>query len=721
MKIDFNKPKFKRDILPDLESELMGMKNSANDFMSGTIWNQVRTNYDYYYGRLPICQFDGQSMATDRTCEATVNATQTDLTTVFTSGDPVRFVAETSAEDEIWKAQLATDAVNQIILRENEGQLILSNAIKEALIVGTGFIKHTWKTTTKTQTDKIVSAKSDEEIFAFIAGLKDSGVDFDDKSTRISEYDEDGNRTVTVTYQAKAKTVKLDFVPIEQMLIEENCINLEECNYLAHRVYLTKKEILDLGFPKEDIDGLFNNYNDDLEVTLIRQARSALPDVILDSSFDNAMYSDNHASRVLVYEHYFKTDKIAKDGTVHLYQIFEVNNQIFSIEEVDAFPFSDITPMPMGGSIWGESLIALTKDLQVMRTSMKRYALDTMAKQAYPSYIVAREIDPRELIEVGKRPGVIVRTDNPTQDVHFFPTPTLPQGIDFLFNNSESEIATRTGVNPTQQGINSDMVHAAGLDTANLLLSSSQGRMRWMARNLANTFVKRLMRNVYDIFRTNAEVPLSVETAYGVIKVAPHDLPPRNHILVATALSNAEKSEEANRIMTMVAGLGAINEMKNDFITPDQKYFITMKYIESMGYKNTRDYATPAKMMPQQQPDPAAMAQVQALQAQAAYQQAQAGAIVNKSHADLESSVNADQLAAAKLKLENAKFIFEQNKQATADMIAMETLELQKAEVQLKNAHNADITDIKEYQAETDRITKQARAIVKPSKVVVSG
>ncbi|MFX0614053.1 hypothetical protein ABEL47_01655 [Escherichia coli] len=718
MKIDIKSKKFQRDIYPELDAELMSLKNNANDFMSGTIWNEVRTNYDYYFGRLPLVQFDGQNMATDRTCEAVVNATQTDLTTVFTSGDPVRFVAETSNESEIWDAQLATDAVNQIILRENEGQLILSNAIKESLIVGTGFIKHIWKTTTKTMTDKIVSARSDEEIYAFLAGLKDAGVDIEDKSTRIEEHDEDGNRTVTVTYQAKAKSVKLDFVPIEQLLIEENCVSLDECNYIAHRLYLSKKEILDLGFPKEEIDGLMNNYNDDLEVSLIRQSRSALPDVILDSSLDNGMWSDNHAHRVLVYEHYLKTDKIANDGTTHIYQIFEVNNQIFSIEEVDMLPFSDITPMPLGGSIWGESLVALTKDIQVMRTSLKRYSLDTLAKQAYPSYVMSRELDPRELMEVGKRPGVIVRSDNPQTDVNFFPIPTLSQGLDFLFQNSESEIATRTGVNPTQQGINSDMVHAAGLDTANLLLSSSQGRMRWMARNLANTFVKRLMRNVYDIFRNNAEVPLSVETAYGVIKVAPHDLPPRNHILVATALSNAEKTEEANRIMTMVTGLNQIAALQNEFVTPEQKYYITMKYVESMGYKNTRDYATPSSMIPPKQPDPVMMSQVAMNQANAQYLQAQAGALVNKSHQDLESSVNADQLAVEQLKFDNAKFIFEQKKQATADMIRMEELELAKEEVALKNAHNTDITDIKAYEKQTDRIVANTRAKTKPSNVL---
>lgn len=719
-KIDVNNRKFREQVLPEYTQELHALRYNAEDQMNGAILSTAKEDYDYYYGRLPVVQLDGASTYTDRTVESTVNAALTDLTTCFTTGDAVRFVAESNNQDEALKAQIATDTVNQIFLRANSGSLVLENAIKEALVCGTSWIKTTWHTTTKRLTDKIVSPKSEDEIAAHLQGLRLAGVQLDDKKTDISdERDEDGNLTVSITYTVTAKQVKVEFVPVEQMLIEENASDIENLNYIGQRTYKTRQELIDLGYPKERLEELFANYAEDMQVSLVRDSRTPNYPLNISNTIDTEMNTENLAQRVMVYEEFLKTSRLDNDGTIHMYHSFSVgNDEPFFIEEVDTHPYNDITPLPMGGTIWGESITSLTKDIQNLRSQLKRYMLDAAASQAYPSYIVSDSLTPnsqRAIAQVNIRPGTIVPAANVANTVAFFPMKQMPQGLDFLLTNSENEIATRTGVNPTQQGINSDMVHSAGLETANLLLSAAQGRMRMMARTLANTHIKRVMRNIYEIFRNNAEVPLSVETAHGIVKVNPKELVPRDHIKVATALSNTEKAETVQRIMLMIQGLNNISQMENPFVTPEQKHYMTQQYCEALGFKDYRNYITEPQNLPQQQPNPAEIAQMQQAQAQTELLVSQTKAAENKAQADLEKSINDAQIATEKLKFENARLIFEQESKATEHDIAYQDLELRRQEIALKAQHNDDITAIKKYMADTKYIHDMALAHSKPN------
>lgn len=602
----------------ELKTILDNHRNHAQDYMNTAMTGYAREAWEYYYGNLPAAVTAGGSKYVDRTVWETVNGTLQDLLNVFTSGEDAVVFASVDERDSD-AAKVATQTVNQILLRDNDGYNILQSALKECLVTRNSFIKRYWDVESKSMTED-VEGVNPQELTAYIQGLEAAGVR-DIEATILVDEDEhpDGLVDATISYVLDVKHVRVEYTPIEEILIDEYATSIQDATYFCHRTRKTKRELVDMGFPMDDIENMNEYYpNEDTNRTTVTWSRT---DWRVDLDNDIGTDSQDLAARIWIYEHYIRTSSLDEHDNVRLYQVFEAGGLVLDVNEVNDIPFETFTPYPIPGAIFGESIYDITKDIQDLRTAIIRGYIDNINNANYGRYTAIQgAYDRRSLLD--NRPGGVVEMERPDA-VNLFPYHALPNGIDALLGMTDEVKEVRTGVTRLGMGINPDVFkNDNAYATVGLMMNAAQNRIRMVSRNIANGGMTGLMKSIYKLFRENGEGPLTIQTSKGLMQVNPKQLPPRNNIITSVAISPSEKQQRASNLMT-IKGMLQQDPTIAPLFTMEQDRFMTSEIMRLMGIDDIHNYLMPLEQYQPPQPQPAEILQLQQLKAQVDFTNAQ--------------------------------------------------------------------------------------------------
>lgn len=426
-----------------------------------------------------------------------------------------------------------------------------------------------------------------------------------------SEDDEDDEPKFfgQVTYEITSEGVAIEYVPFEEIMVEPTARTLKDANYIGHRVRKTKQELLTLGFNPELVEEL-NSGSTDIESGVIANVRvnNLNP---LDVS-DVMSTGDGKADKLWLHENYLKTS--LPSGHLEILQIFTVNDQILEVNRVNEFPFETFTPFPTPGSIWGESVFDITKDVQDLNTTLVRGMIDNIMNANFRRYEAIKGQYDRESL-LNNRPGAVVEVMSQGA-VTPFPFHQLPQGIDSLLGYINGKKEERTGVSKVGQGLDPNVFkndNAQG--TVAMVMSAAQNRLRMVARNIAQRGMTSLMGSIYNLVRQNGKKVINVETAKGMIALDPRKLPERNELIVSVAVGDGERKERAAALQSLMMAMTQ-NPQMQQFIQPENSYYLATQMFESMGVFDTENYLTPLDRIPPPQPDPMQQLQIQQMQEQ---------------------------------------------------------------------------------------------------------
>lgn len=577
--------------LDELNVQLQAYNNAALFYHEGEMGVRAIHAWKYYYGDLPEPTTKSSSSWTDRTVWESCNGALQELMNVFTSGEnAVRFTPRNS--NDAVAAEAATTMVNKAILVENNGYRAFHDVFKEACVVRNSWIKRYWKEGYETVTETFTDL-TQEELALFLSRIEEEDIIAinieEDVDTQLSRGD--------MSYRQYKEGVVVEYVPFEQVIVEPAAISIPDANYLAHRVRKTKDELLEMGFDPEKVESL------PINTMMLTEG------VITNERFDNMLplnVSDNYnvgdgkSDRVWLYENYIRTSTIS--GELELLQVFTVDREILEINRVNDIPFETITPFPIPGSIFGESVTDIVKDIQDLNSFLIRGIIENTFNANNQRYLALKGgYDRRSLLD--NRPGGVVEI-NTMNAITPFPYHSLPQGIFNLLEITEQKKEARTGVTRLGQGLDPNVFkNDNAFATVNTMLSAAQNRLRMIARNIAEEGMKRLMLSVYRLIRENGKVPLMVETAKGPIEIIPNQLPHRDSMVVSVAVGSNERRERA-QALTSVLQMFQSSPALTSYLQPNNAYYLGTQLLESLGIYDIQNYITPPEQIPPPPPNP---------------------------------------------------------------------------------------------------------------------
>jgi hypothetical protein len=579
--------KSKQEILSVLSREI----HNASGYIGGELVARRKKSLEYYLGMPLGNEQEGRSQVVSNDVMDTVESLMPSLMKIFTSGDNVFQCEGVGPEDEEMARQ-ASDYINHVFLKENNGFTALYCAFKDALIQKNGILKVYWDSANKTEREEYTRLTDDE----FNDLVSDSQVEVKNHSEyeesitddRGQEIDKVTLHDVVIHRTSLYGGVKIEPVPPEEFLIERRCKDLHSANFVCHRTNKTKTELVEMGFDPDVVEGLPTGDPDFYtEDKFVRHQNVDF------SHGDNT--GDTSTEDVLIHECYVKMD-LDDDGKAELVKIIVAGDgkHLLDIEEIDTIPFISMTPVIMPHRFHGRSIAELVEDIQLIKSTVMRQMLDNM-------YLTNNN---RVAIQDGQvamddlltnRPGGIVRTKQPPQNV-MMPIQAQPitEQASGMLAYLDAVKETRTGVSRTSQGLNSDSLNNKTATGMNQVLTQSQMRMELIARIFAETGVKDLALKIFELVckYQNKEKIVRIRGKY--IPMRPYEWKDRVNVTVHVGLGSGSKEQQLIMVNAILERqMQAINLQQNVYgpmVNLRNIYNSLKKLVENAGLNNVEPF-----------------------------------------------------------------------------------------------------------------------------------
>jgi hypothetical protein len=570
-----------REIVSILDREL----RASSGYIGGEIVSRRKRSLEYYLGKPFGNEQEGRSQVVSTDVSDTVESLLPSLMRVFTAGDRVFECDPVGAEDAD-VAQQATDYLNYIFYKENNGFTALYSAFKDALIQKNGILKVYWDDSEKTTREEYKKLTDDE----FNLLTNDEEISVSEHTEYTEELkDDNGNVIDTIPYHDCVihKTisygkVQIDPVPPEEFLIERRAKSIEDANFIAHRTNMTRTQLIEMGYDPEIINDLpigdTNYYLEDRHIRFEDTDFSAPQD-----------RGDKTTDNVLIHECYAKID-INDDGKAELIKVClagDSNYKVLGIEEIDSMPFISVTPIIMPHRFYGRSVSELVEDIQLIKSTVMRQMLDNMYLTNNNRIAVQDgQVAMDDLLT--NRPGGIVRTKQPPSNV-IMPLQAQPitDQASAMLGYLDSIKEERTGVSRQAQGLSADGLNAKTATGMNQILTQSQMRMELIARIFAETGIKDLGKKLFELTCKYQQKEKIIRIRGKFIPMRPFEWRDRVNISVSVGLGTGSKEQQLILLNSILQRqMEAINMQQNVYgpvVNLKNIYNTLRKLVENTG------------------------------------------------------------------------------------------------------------------------------------------
>jgi len=607
-----------------LQSLLGNQIENALGFLGGQLSESRRKSLEYYLGEKLGTEIDGRSQVVSTDVSDTIESILPNLLRVFTASDKVVRCEPVTGED-VPMAEQATAYLNHVFYKDNNGFQLLYNFFKDALIEKNGFLKIYWddNETVEYETyenlsleDKEALEDSKDEIeFIEEEEIEDEAAKQEFEKV-VAEYEAQGNPAIEnmqvpkfTLYNCRIKRtkrtgkVKIESVPPEEFLIDRNAKTIEEADFVAHKVLVTRSDLISMGYPEDEVKDLpkseLDIYNNE-EITRQRD--------IDEYPVDNA--TDESTEKVLIYECYVKYDYDG-DGIAELRKIVSAGDDGSTILEnmpCDSVPFVTVTPIPMPHRFYGRSVSELVEDVQLMKSTVMRQLLDNMyLTNNNRVAIMDGMVNMDDLLTT--RPGGVVRTKQPPNQV-MQPLQAQPisQQAFPLLNYLDTVREARTGVTKSSQGLDADSLNSKTATGVNALMTQTQMRSELIARVFAETGVKDLFRKIFELMVKYQDKEKIIMLNNQYIPIKPTEWKDRFNISIVVGLGTGSKEQQTimlNSILErQIQAFQLQGGKEMPMVTLKNIYNTLSKVVENAGLKNVESYFVDPDIGKQMMPPP---------------------------------------------------------------------------------------------------------------------
>jgi len=590
----------------ELASKLSNEIESASGNFNTELSEQRENAMKYYLGEKFGNEIEGRSEIVTTDVRDTIEYIMPSLMRIFTTHNNVAEFEPQGPED-VQMAQQATDYVNYVFNKQNNGFKVLYDAFKDALISKTGVIKHFWEEKTEVSTENYTNL-TEIEYQSILANDDMEVIEHTEIVIQKQQVDDFGTliSPAIVEHDVKVKKTKTDgqvrvlSVPPEEFLVSRRATSVEDASFVCHRVKKSVSDLILEGYPKSLVDELPSYTQNNAEFNEERITRFSYDD---DSSPGEE--GEGPSRKVWLEECYMYID-YDNDGIAELRKITKGGSIILDNEEIDSIPFSTICPLPIPHKFHGMSIADTVQDIQLIKSTIMRNLLDNMYLTNNARYaVLAGQVELDDLLS--SKPGGIVRMRAPGA-VTALPTPQIQSYAFQMVQYLDGIREERSGVSKMTQGLNPDVLTSHVTSGAiSAATESAMQRIELIARIFAETGIKDLFRNIYSLVQRYEN---RQKIAYLNGKFVPIDVSRWKEKLNCTVNvgigsgSQQSKTQTMGSIMQIIQGL-IQNGGMGSIVTPQNIYNAVSEFIAQSGYKNSDQFiSNPAMMPPQPPPEP---------------------------------------------------------------------------------------------------------------------
>src|SRR3990167_6023117 len=580
------------ELLSILESE----KRTALGYLGGQLSEDRKKALAYYNAEPFGNEVEGRSQYVSTEVRDTIEWIMPALLKIFTAGDKIVRFEPQGPEDE-QAAEQATDYINYIFQRQNNGFVTLYTWFKDALLQKNGFVKIYLDEYSTQKKEKYENLTDDE----FTLLVQDPDIEVLEHTAIAGDIGQ--LHDVTIRIKKDSGRVCIDPVPPEEMLVSKSArYDIKSARYVAQRTKKTLSELREMGFVK--VDDLRDD--DEVETSLEKFERNK---GVNDWQVYEEDASDKAGRGVWITEAYVLVD-FDGDGIAELRQIMYAGNRILEYKdgtkanvEVDTIPFVHLTPVIMPHRLIGMSVADLVLDIQELKSVYLRQLLDNMYLQNNPRLSVLEGMVNLEDLMVS-RPGGIVRRSVISGAIEPVPTPPLPGAAFAFLEYIDTVKEERTGVTKYNTGLDANSLNktATGI---NIITQKADARIELIARVFAETGVKEMFFTILELVSKHQNAQQVMRLRNQWVAVDPRQWANKFDLSVSVGIGYGNKETRAQILATAIQMQLEALKMGLPVVTPKNVYNAMSELMKAGGEKSADAFFTdPESMAPEpQSPD----------------------------------------------------------------------------------------------------------------------
>jgi hypothetical protein len=604
----------------EIENIVSDAVDEAVDFVESEIAEDRIKAQRYFDGETDLGHEEGRSKVVSTKVRDTVRNIKPSLLRIFASNEKaVEFIPK--APKDVPMAETATSYVNYSF-NEAGGFRLLTDAFHDALVKKQGVLKTYWDEYSVGEIHTYDNL-TDEEFYAIANDPEVEILEHSEEVTvEIQQMQTPDGQVIDQEVERKEHSLKISHtstegklcvksVPPEEFFVDRNATSLEDAYVVAHRTEMRVGDLVAMGYDFDEVsefDSLTSgSTGNDIE---IYERKGFMEDDQDESAADPSM------KLVLVTEAYMKMD-IEGTGVPMLYKFLlgGTNYEMIDYELWDEIPFAVFEVDPEPHAFYGRSIADLVINDQDAATSMLRGILDNVALTNNPRLEVLDDMVNIDDV-LNNEIGAIMRSRQigsvAPMTVPFVAGSTLP-ALQYLDQLTE----TKTGVSRASLGLDPDVLQNTSATAAKLAQSGGQGQVEVIARNLAETGMRRLFKLMLKLLVKNSPEQQLMRLQGQFIPVDPRawntSMDVSANVGLGTGqedmkLATLQQAFQTQQMIYQQYGAG------NGLVTLTQIRNTLADILALGGYRNAERYFNPMNPQMEQQIVQQMMAQQQAAQ-----------------------------------------------------------------------------------------------------------
>ena len=612
----------------ELEGIVAGLIDEAVDYIDLSESPDRIVASDYFNGRPFGNEEDGRSQVVSRDVRDTIALMMPQIMRTFFGTQRVVEYQPRYPED-VPNAEQASDYVNQVVLGTDNPTSFQTfySIIKDSLIKRVGIAKVDWERREEVEHEEYTGL-DDQALQALLSDpdIEGSSIesypdpDFVQPDTppptegvsptgepQVQPQDMEVPmlHDVVIRRLSVEGSVIFEALPPEEFLIDRRAKSVEEATIVAHRRYLTVSELVSMGYDYDEMVDLSGDA-DEFDTNMEFLSRHPL------GSYASSDEGGEANRKVLYIEAYAKVD-FSGSGITSLRRFCCAGNhhQLLHHSPVNDIPFVVFSGYPEPHFWRGNSVADLTMDVQLVKSSILRNMLDSLAKSIHPdTWLIEGQVNIDDALS--NKVGKLVRTRSAGAigelNKSFNGKEAFPM-LDYMDRMKED----RTGMSKASMGLDPDALQSTEKSAVSATMASSQAQIELLCRVFAENGMKPLFKKILKLLHNHQEKARMVRLRNNWIPVDPRVWDIGMDVSVNVALGMGTTQEK----MQMLSGISAKQEKilqeqgaTNPFVTNDQYHHTLSKMTELSGFKdvqsfwsNPKDFQPPPPEPPEPTPD----------------------------------------------------------------------------------------------------------------------
>lgn len=560
-------------------------KNALGDSSSSLSVERAEA-MDHYHGRPYGDEQEGRSQVVTKDLAETVDWIMPPIMKSLTqSGGVVEF--DPAGEEDEAAALQETDYINHVLMKDNDGFLVIHDWVKDCLLLKNGYVKHFWDESVRT-TEEERSGITIMELTQYQYDLEKEGAEFEvlEQSSEII----DGEELFEVRLRVTRKKGKIcvEAVPTEEIRISKTARRgTQDATFIEHFTPKTRSDLIEMGMDKDWVNSL--PANDEAETERNELARNSTQS----EDDDENRTSDKSMDEIEYNEAYLRVDYDG-DGKAELRKVITCGDKIPPGEEwnevIDTIPITSVTSKRVPHRHIGESLDDDLADLQRIKTVLTRQMLDNIYITNNQEWVVNNRVHLPDFVE--SLPGMVKRVndDLPVEgSVMAVPTKSIVAEILPAIDYINSVKDNRTGINKLSTDIDPDILKQSTKGAYAEAVSRASQKVEMIIRMIAETGVKELALRVHELSIKHQDKKRVIKLRGRYVPINPQEWKERTDMTVKVGLGTGTEEERRQRLSIITDLQAGLKEA--GLVGPQQAYNLFDDLAEALGAENATRYA----------------------------------------------------------------------------------------------------------------------------------